>query len=276
MDDDPVAIDLNVDAALLLQSLVGIDSYPSVLALLPNVYRDDDRYRVHAAVAEDLTEVGVLVDGAVHPVVEHWLRCLYRPDVELAVRILDGGSDEQDPSMLRLSLVRAGDTHVLAVRCDDHVVIQSVFQEGEQLDTVAAVVGAALGPCPPLKFEPMTTTAAEIAEIPVEPAERRRALVELGAQPHTASVLTRVLEEVQRRAEIVMIEHHDGNTPQPEICVSVVDTASGRFVVTPSVAMDGENWSTYAPGDETALRAGIAALVELLPGRSWFGTSRTD
>ena len=54
------------------------------------------------------------------------------------------------------------------------------------------------------------------------------------------------------------------------------DAESGRIVVTPSVALDGERWSTYVPGDGTALHAGLVALVELLPGRSWFGTSRSD
>ena len=272
--DDPVAIELNVDSALLLKTLGGIDSYPLVLALLPNVYRIEDRKRVDEVVAAQLVDAGVLVDGDVHPTVEHWLQCLYRPDVELAVRVLDYESDSESPDMLRLSLVRSGDTHVLAMRCDDHVVIQSIFQEGEQLDTVTAAVLAALGPCPPVEFEPVTVSAAQLEDISAEPAERRQALLELGAHPHTAGMLVRVLEEVSRRAEVVVIEHHDGRKARPEACATVLDTPSGRIAVSPSVAMDGELWSTYAPGDDASLRAAVAALVELLPGRRWFGTSR--
>ncbi|WP_040698619.1 ESX secretion-associated protein EspG, partial [Nocardia vinacea] len=108
MEDDPIAIDLNVDAALLLQRLVGIDSYPPVLALLPTIYRPEDRDRVDAVVGAQLTEAGVLEDGVVNPVVEQWLRCLYRPDVELVARILDAGSDDEPPAMLRLSLGARG------------------------------------------------------------------------------------------------------------------------------------------------------------------------
>ncbi|WP_433733160.1 ESX secretion-associated protein EspG [Nocardia sp. CA-129566] len=276
MEDDPIAIDLNVDAALLLQRLVGIDSYPPVLALLPNIYRPEDRDRVDAVVGAQLTEAGMLEDGVVNPVVEQWLRCLYRPDVELVARILDAGSDDEPQAMLRLSLVRAGETHVLAVRSDDHVVIQSVFQPDRQLGPLTAAIAAALGPLPAVRFEAMTAPAEQFGEVPDDQDERRRALVELGAEPHTAGVLSRVMDEVVRRAEVVVIEHHDGREAQPEFCVSVLDTPSGRIIVTPSVAMDGQLWSTYAPGDDAALHAGIAALVDLLPSRGWFETSRAD
>ncbi|MEV6341010.1 ESX secretion-associated protein EspG [Nocardia vinacea] len=276
MEDDPIAIDLNVDAALLLQQLVGIDSYPPVLALLPNIYRPEDRERVDAVVGAQLTEVGVLEDGRVHPVVEQWLRCLYRPDVELVARILDAGWDDEPQAMLRLSLVRAGETHVLAVRSDDHVVIQSVFQPDRQLGTLTAAITAALGPLPALRFDPITATPEQFGEVPDDPDERRRALVELGAEPRTAGMLSRVIDEVVRRAEVLVLEHHDGREAQPEASVSVLDTQSGRIIVTPSIAMDGQLWSTYAPGDDAALHAGIGALVDLLPSRSWFETSRTD
>ncbi|BCK57271.1 ESX secretion-associated protein EspG [Nocardia wallacei] len=275
-EGEPVAIDLNVDAALLLQGMVGIDSYPLVLALVSNVYRIEDQDRVNAVVAGQLAEAGILVGGGVHPTVEHWLQCLYRPDTELAVRVLDTGLDGQPAGMLRMSLVRSGETHVLAVRNDDHVVIQEVFQEGEQLDTLTAALTAALGPCPPVRFEPMRANSEQIAEVQAEPVEQRRqALLELGAQPHTAGVLDRVFDEVARRAEVVMIEHHDGRTADPANALTVLDTLSGRVVVTPSVAVDGTVWATYSPGDDAALQAGIAALVELLPNRSWFATSRT-
>lgn len=269
--DDPVAIEINADAALLLKDLVGIDSYPPVLALLPNVYRLEDRERVHEVVAEQLNDAGVLVEGGrVHPVVEQWLHCLYRPDAELVVRIVETGSS----GMLRMSLVRAGSDHVLAVRNDDHVVIQSVFQEGATLEMAAAVVISAMGPLAPLSFEPWRVGAEQLGELPADRTERRRVLVELGAQPKTAAVLSRAFEETVRRAEVLVVEHHDGSSPRPRVCVTVLDSLSGRTVVTPGVTMDGEVWSTYLPGDAAAIRAGINTLVDLLPGESWFETSR--
>ncbi len=274
-DSDPVAIDLNVDAALVVQDLVGIDGYPPVLALVSNPYGTADRDCAREVITKELTEQGILVNGRVLPEVANWLRRLYRPDTEMVARILDMDLGDDPAGMLRVSLVRSGDDHVLAVRCDDHIVVQPVFGRTGQLDVVAAVLSSALGPCPALRFEPVTVAADQFAEMPSDPAERRRALVELGAVPHTATVLTRALEEVERRAEVVMIEHRDGEDRRPEVCVSVFDTPSGRVVVVPRVAMDGRVWSTYAPGDETEVGRSIRALVDLLPGRDWFGTSRS-
>ncbi|MEU4345499.1 ESX secretion-associated protein EspG [Nocardia sp. NPDC023852] len=274
MESDPVAIDLNVDAALLLQNMVGIDSYPPVLALMPNIYNIDDQERVRAVVAQELTEVGIIDGDSVHPTIEHWLRCLYRPDVELVAYILATGLDGEPKGMLRFSLVRSGETHVLAVRCDDNVVIQSMFQEGQGLENVTAALAAALGPAEAPSFEPLTATLEQFAEVPSDQDERRQALLELGAQPHTAGVLSRVLDEVVRRAEVQVIEHRDGVSAEAEVSLSVLDTLSGRIIATPSKAMDGEIWSTFAPGDDAALRSGIRALIDLLPGRSWFDTSR--
>ncbi|MFF3569910.1 ESX secretion-associated protein EspG [Nocardia jiangxiensis] len=275
VNEEPVALDLNVDAALLLKHLVGIDSYPPVLALLPSSYHLGGLDPAYEAVAERLAEAGVLIDNTVHPLVEHWLQCLYRPDVELASRIVDFGPQGEPGDMLRFSLVRSQDTHVLAVRCGDHVVIQPVFRPDRQLDTVTAALSAALGPCEALRFDPITARSEQLGEVLSDPAEWRRGLVELGATAHTAGVLSRVFGDVVRRAEVVVIEHHDGSTPQPGVCLSVFDTGSGRFVVSPSVALDGEVWATYTPGYDTALHAGIGALIDMLPGRSWFETSRT-
>ncbi|CCF62168.1 ESX secretion-associated protein EspG [Nocardia cyriacigeorgica] len=273
-DHVPTVVDLDVDAALVLQELAGIDDYPQVLALLPNIYDEDDHARVHAVVLGELAAAGIVEDGRVHPVVGQWLHCLDRPDTELVVRVIDRGDGDDDLAMLRMSLVRQGEQHVLAMRCDDHVVIQPVFHEGRGFDTLTAAVLAAVGPCPPLEFEPLTATEEELGEVPSEQTERRQALLELGAHRQTAGVLSRVMDEVVRRAEIVMFEHHDGVQAVPKVSAAVLDTASGRIVVTPSVAMDGQLWATYLPGDDSAIGTAVAALVDLLPGRSWFDTTR--
>jgi len=277
-ESEPVTIDLNVDAALLLKHMVGIDSYPPVLALLPNIYNIEDRDRVHAVVKEQLVEAGVVEGDRVHPRVERWLWCLYRPDAELVVRIVDTGRDGADAGMLRMSLVRSGDEHVLALRCDDQVVIQSVFHEGKQLHTLAEAVRSALGSAPALQFEPFSADEDALGAVPDDPEERRKALRELGAVPHTAGVLTRSFAEVIRRAEVLMVEHRDGGAGSATTtsCVSVLDTLSGRVIATPNSTMDGRIRSSFFPGDDAALNASIAALIELLPGRSWFDTARAS
>src|SRR5262245_39984504 len=199
MESDLVALELNVDAALVLQALVGIDSYPNVLALLPNIYNPQDRARVHTVVRDRLAEAGVVEGNRVHPRVAHWLECLYRPDIELVARIVDidvdPDADQRRPgAMLRLSLVRAGETHVLAVRCDDDVVFQELFTDGRPLRTVAAALADALGPAEPLQFEPITAPAAQVEELGTEPGEEmERGLIELGADHRSATVLVREL-----------------------------------------------------------------------------------
>ncbi|MGX1778179.1 ESX secretion-associated protein EspG [Nocardia brasiliensis] len=276
VEHEPRTVDLNVDAALLLRDMVGIDGYPLVLALLPNIYRVEDRDRVHAFVGRQLAAAGIITgDGGVHPMVVLWLRCLDRPDVELVARIVDTNTVAEVPTMLRFSLVRCGEHHVLAVRYDDHVVIQSIFPTGRALDSVVAALSAALGPWPALDFEPLVATMAQLNSVPTEPDQRRQALRELGATARTAAALGRELGAVQRRAEILMIEHRDGSFAQPELCTNVLDTPGGRIVVVPHRALDGEVWSTYLPGDASAVRAGVEALQELLPSGGWLEATRT-
>ncbi|WP_433574684.1 ESX secretion-associated protein EspG [Nocardia brasiliensis] len=272
---EPVTVDLNVDAALLLRDLVGIDAYPLVLALMPNIYHVEDRDRVRVVITEQLTEAGIIDSGSVHPTVVHWLRCLERPDVELVARILDTNAVAEIPTMLRFSLVRCGESHVLAVRYDDHVVIQSIFPTGRSLDRVAAALEAALGRWPALEFDPLAAARSRLDGLPAEPDERRQTLRDLGATPRAAVALGRELGTILRRAEVVMIEHRDGSFAQPELCTDVLDTAGGRIVVVPHRALDGEVWSTYLPGDASAVRAGVAALAELLPSGSWHEARRT-
>lgn len=277
LDTDPVSIDLTVDAALVLRDLVGIDAYPPVLAILPNIFRIEDRERVRKVVTGQLTEAGIVSGDTVHPVVARWLRCLERPEVELAARIIDNGRGGHTPTMLRISLVRAGADHVLAVRCEDDVVIQQVFHEGRHLNTLTAALKSALGDYPALEFEPFTVATAELSAVTGDPDDWRAALRELGAVPHTASVLARAFGETVRRAEVIMLEHRAGGSGLPEMnaATSVLDTLSGRLIVTPAAALDGQLRSTFRPGDDSSLRSGINALVELLPSRSWFDTART-
>ncbi|RMI29512.1 ESX secretion-associated protein EspG [Nocardia stercoris] len=278
----PVAIDLSVDGARLLRRLTGIESYPAILEIYPDVYSDADQEWVDEILTENLTEAGILVDGQVEPVVAQWLSVLDRPDVELAAVIWDPAAEYEVAATLRLSLVRADELHVLAVRFGDELVIQQVFAEDNQLQTVGAALLAALGPCPPLHFDAMRATRTALLELPVDdPDEKRRALLELGAAPRTAGVLSRVGSDVVRRAEAVVTRHEDGVVAQPDLelagdpppALQVLDTPEGRIVVYPHVAADSEVWVTYVPGDDAAVHAGIRALAGLIPG-GWFGTRR--
>lgn len=274
----PVSVDLNVDAALVLRSLVGTESYPAVLSLQPNIFDPHDQARVRAVVLDRLAGERIVDDGRVQPRVAHWLRCLDRPDIELTGEIFDTEPGRPDPvGHLQLSLVRAGDTHVLAVRRDDQVVIQEVFTGDRPLPTAAAALLAALGPRPPLQFDPLTATAAQLSEIGVDsPAQVRRAYLQLGATRHTATALAALKCEATRWAGMMMVEHHDGGSTPSTGWAGVFDIPAGRAVLSPSVGIDGQLWSTYAPGDDAALERALGSLVEALPGRSWTETRRVE
>jgi hypothetical protein len=280
MESEPVALDLNVDAALVLQSMVGIDSYPAVLALLPNIYDPQDQAWVHAVVRDRLAEAGVVEGDRVHPRVAHWLECLYRPDIELAAHVVDidvepDTGQRLPAAMLRLSLVRSGETHVLAVRCDDNVIVQELFTDRRPLRTAAAALADALGPAEPLQFEPITAPAAQVEELGTEPSKDiEQGLIELGADRRSATVLVRELAAVTRRAEVVAVEHHDGGSTQSRACVSLLHAPLGRVAATPSIGLDGQVWVTLSPGDGPAIEAAIAALVQLLPNASWTDAAR--
>lgn len=274
MESNPVAIELNVDAALVLQTLVGIEAYPLVLAVVPNIADWDDVERVYRAVLAELVQSGIVSpDGEVHPQVAEWLRCLYRPDVELAVRVVQAGSGDGALAVLRMSLVRCADRHVLAVRNDDRLVIQSVYSAPGRLSTLSAAVLAGMGKCPPALFEPWTAPVELTADVITAVADdRRRIWRELGADATCARILTEAA--VIQAAEIVAYEYHDGRIGNPENCVKILDTAEGRLVVSPRSSAAGGHWLHYSPGDTAAVHRAIASLIEMLPAGNWFETSR--
>jgi hypothetical protein len=274
----PVAVDLNVDAALVLRSLVGIDGYPAVLALRPNIFDPHDQERVRGVVLERLAHERIVEGGRVQPTVARWLRCLGRPDIELAGEIFDAEPGRPEPiDHLQMSLVRAGDTHVLAIRHDDQLVIQQLFTGDWPLKTAAAALRAALGPRPPLRFDPLVAPADELTDVPVDsPAQARRAYLRLGATRQTASALAALRCEVTRWAGIMMVEHHDGSSTQSAGWAGVFDAPTGRAVMAPTIGVDGQVWSTYAPGDDSAIERALGSLVESLPSGSWTTTRRAD
>jgi hypothetical protein len=274
----PIAVDLNVDAALVLRSLVDIECYPAVLALQPNIFDPHDQERVRAVVLDRLAGEHIVADGRVHPTVARWLRCLGQPDIELAGEVFDTEPGRADPvDRLQISLVRAGDMHVLAIRHHDQLVIQELFTGDRPLPTAAAALRATLGPRPPLRFDPLATPAAKLDDLPVDsPVRARRAYLRLGASPHTASVLAALRCEVIRWAGIMMVEHHDGSSKPSAGWAGVFDVPAGRAVLSPSVGVDGQVWSTYAPGDDAAIERALGSLVELLPSRSWTTAGRVD
>ncbi|NUS45804.1 MAG: ESX secretion-associated protein EspG [Mycobacteriaceae bacterium] len=270
-DRGPVAVDLNVDSALLLQRLVGIDRYPANLMLMPTVFDDGEQARVDEYVSRQLTDAGILADGVPLPRIAHWLHCLARPDVELTGEVTDARADpHDDKSTLRMALARSGDTHVLALRHGDAVVLQELDAGERPVQAVAAAFAACFGPAPARRFESWSMPAAAFDTLPAGSPERfRRALLALGAGHRTAGALATLRTAATRSGGVVMTEHHDGNATRTAGWVGVFDSPHGRTVLAPVRRADGELWCTFLPGDMPALEFALTRLSLLLPSGTW-------
>lgn len=278
MAQSPVAVDLNIDAALLLRQLAGIDGYPSQLMVSTTVFDPDDQIRVDNVVRGQLSRAGILVGDKVQPRVAHWLRCLDRPDVELSGDVFDERGDAEDERYtLRICLVRHGDTHVLALRNDDHLVVQEIFTGGRPAQALAAILGGVLGRRRPRRLEPWSAPAEVFDTLPADSVDSaHRALLKAGAPHGIAGSVARVKHEATLWAGFLMHEYHDGGRTTTPGWAGVFDTQKGRVVTVPSRGLDDRIWTTLLPGDDTALDRAVTSLVSLLPGGSWTDPTRTN
>lgn len=266
------AAHLSVDSALFLKRLLGIESLPAVLALLDNVYYAADQAVVDDQTVPVLIESGLLsIDGTVEPSLLKWLRVLERPEIDVALRAVEGDR------MRRAVLARRGEEHVLALRRNDEVVIQGVWSHGQTVDEVmCAPLWAALrvGPDqpapPPAEMESMTLSWAEVKELASgDSGNNLRWLRDHGADPATAKVLNEMSTYSGQRAELVIHQDRGITTFQTPAGVGVADTSAGRIVS--AVRRQGSQfYVTFGPGTYARFRAAMADLVEMTPTKSWF------
>lgn len=257
-------VDLDVDSVLLLGRLTEVPRFPIVLALMPNVYNSDDQDQVDGIVRERLQVAGILdAAGAVHPEVRAWIGALAAPDRQLHARVIRAGQP-----MLRVSIVRAGGLHVMAMRCDDHVVLQPInviAGRGAGKD-LAAALAAVLGDVP----------SAQIATVsgPVDlVASDAEALREVGASRETAETLARAGEfEADQFAEIGASDYSRGPEQDVDLTIRVVDTIEGRIIVAPHAATHpgGDRWVSISGASNGQLAGAIDALCGLMASRRWF------
>lgn len=283
--------DLTVDSALYLRRLAQIDHYPDVLALMPNIYDDDDRALVEAHLRERLHEAGLIdAEATPHPTLASWLHALYRPDVEATARIRRGDN------MLRLSLVRRGDLHILATRLDDSVLIQRLQSSSRSYTKIVAdALWAFLGEREPLTIDPFRASLAAFDHIARNnaPGESAEALQAIGATPRTARALNAATspDALEQTAEIALVEHHDSGRTRSGLSddghigisvaattgavgVGVLDSTNGRLISTPRLGATGELTVTFGSGTRERFEQGMEQLLDFIPAQSWFDTSR--
>lgn len=270
------AAHLSVDSALFIKRLMDLDSLPPVLALMNNVYYPQDQALVDDETVPLLVESGLIdLDGNVEPTLASWMRVLERPDIEVTLRGM------QEDRMRRAVVARQGETHVMAMRRNDEVLIQAVWSTTKSLDDVVSTPiwsamresAEVLAPAP-AEFESVTFPLDQVAEISATttPGDMVRALRgELGVDVPTAKILNEVSAYSGQRCEIVMRENCGIQTVDTKAGVFVADTSYGR--VLSAVGRQGSRlWVTFGPGTFARFRAAMTDLVQLTPSRDWFAT----
>ncbi|MGV0743858.1 ESX secretion-associated protein EspG [Mycolicibacterium sp. XJ870] len=266
---------LNVDGALFLQRLLGIEGFPTVLALYSNVY-----YRAEQNLVDDLT-VPVLVqsglldaEGNVEPDLKRWLRVLERPDMEVSLRAMNG------ERMRRVVVARRGDEHVMAVRRNDEVVIQAIWSDGQKVeDVVAAPLWAAMRESetvaapPPARMETVTAPLAEFRRIAENaPGQIQRPLRQMGVDPATARILNELSSYSGQRCEIVIHENRGTESVMTPAGIAVADTSFGR-VISGARKQGSQIFATFGSGSYARFRAAVDDLIAMTPSGTWFAAT---
>lgn len=266
---------LSVDGALFIKRLMRIEWMPEVLALLDNVYYAADQAIVDDHTVPQLVQGGLVdINGTVEPSLAKWMQVLAGPDIIATLRAMN------EDRMRRAVLARRGDDHVLALRRNEEVVIQSVWSAGNTLDDVVAsplwnalrVSQAQLAP-EAAELDTITLTLDDVRELSaIDPHDRRVAiwLRDHGIDKVSAKVLAEVATYSGQRAEIAIEQNQGVTTFKSPVGVGVADTSAGRVVS--AVRQVGSQYVvTFGPGSYARFKTAIADLVAIAPAKNWFG-----
>lgn len=256
---------LSDDELQVVGARVGVQGFPTVLAIRPRHATVDALTEAFDNATANLVSRGLIDDGAVAPDLLPPLRALHRPERELALRLVtpDG--------IARIAVVRRGNLTLLARRVGNDVLLR--VADGSP--TLAVAIRAVVGELP-------RDEAAQIAPLgaPLDVmsrkligthdaallADRARAL---GAEARAAMTLGSALASRAAYAEIVyysLSSDHDRITRQPA-AVGVFFTKRGRIVGAPSASPSGQLWTTLKPGTDHAVSQAVGQLVELATDR---------
>jgi hypothetical protein len=261
------AVELTAEQAWLVADALGAGGFPWVLAITPPYGDHAARAAVTARLSTELTTLGVTAaDGAVAPAVRQWITTTCRPRRWLELRFVG-----RSGSMLRGHVGRRDGHTVVALRSGGLVTFTELNVDHPQ--ALVPVVTVGLAGRPPAIFEEFTipTRAGARADEQLRRGADLAEVIEFLGLPSSARpVVQAAYAPGSSYVEVVAGDHRDGHRVTTDVGVSVVDTAEGRVLVTPSKASDGEWVSTFAPGTPLAIAAAIERLTATLPDGPWF------
>lgn len=271
-----LAAEFNLDEMLLLQRLLHVGQFPIVLEVMAPPDYFDGGAAATAAAMESLLDKGVVTgDVVTEPSVAQWIRVLQRPDVELAARIWRPGAH------LGISICRRGPLHAVAMRHQDLITIQGLSESSEILamHQILAPIMGALGSAPAAQFEPINLLAdvgRQIDQNVAKGADYYNELLAAGVPEPSTRLITDALADRDQvwRAEIAAIEQAPGKAIHAQAGVGVFDTPLGRIVASPQIDLDGQLWSTFAPGTNDRLVTAVQRITDMLPSGGWFEAVR--
>lgn len=284
MHTEPNAVELTVEQAWFIAESVGAGSFPWVLAITMPYTDAGERAGFMQSQRAELTRMGVVsADGVINPAVVDWIRLVCFPDRWLELRYVGPGTSGQpaaEPEMLRGIVARRGDrtggsggTPQTTVALRNAQLVTFTAMDIDDPRSLVPVLGAGLQRRPPARFDEFTLPT----RVGARADERLRAgaplaeILDYLAIPRSAhAVVESVFNGPRSYVEIVAGCDINGRHSTTEVGMSIVDTAAGRVLVSPSRAFDGEWVSTFRPGTDFAVAAAIEELTGILPQGQWF------
>ncbi|MGO9035898.1 ESX secretion-associated protein EspG [Mycobacterium sp.] len=275
----PNAVELTVDQAWFIAETVGAGTFPWVLAITTPYTDAGERGAFIDRQAAELTRLGMMsASGDVNPAVADWIRQVCFPDRWLDLRYVGSGQTSGADELLRGIIARrGGQTQKTIVALRNAQLVTFTAMDIHDARALVPVLGVGLAQRPPARFDEFNLPA----RVGARADERLRnggSLAEvldyLGIPQSTRPVVESVFSGPRSYVEIVAGCRHDGQHASTEVGMSIVDTAAGRVLVTPSRAFDGEWISTFRPGTLFAIALAVEQLTAQLPDAEWFPGNR--
>jgi len=273
------AVELTVDQAWFIAETIGAGTFPWVLAITMPYTDAGERGAFIDRQAAELTRLGMMsASGDVNPAVADWIRQVCFPDRWLDLRYVGSGQTSGGDEMLRGIIARrGGQTQKTIVALRNAQLVTFTAMDIHDARALVPVLGVGLAQRPPARFDEFNLPA----RVGARADERLRnggSLAEvldyLGIPQSARPVVESVFSGPRSYVEIVAGCRHDGQHASTEVGMSIVDTAAGRVLVTPSRAFDGEWISTFRPGTAFAIALAVEQLTAQLPDAEWFPGNR--
>ena len=283
MDSEPNAVELTVDNAWFIAETIGAGSFPWVLAITTPYCDAAQRDAFLARQRAELTRMGLLSEhGAINSAVADWIRVVCFPDRWLDLRYLGPNTGDGTGELLRgVVAQRAGSgtptTPKTVVALRSAQLITFTAMDIEDPRDLVPVLGVGLAQRSPARVEEFcmpTRGGARADERLRSGAALGEVLDYLGIPASARPVVESVFTGPRSYVEIVAGCNRDGRHTTTEVGLSLVDTAAGRVLVSPSKAFDGEWVSTFSPGTAFATAVAIEQLTSHLPEQQWFPGQR--